>query len=309
MPLIGMQRAQKTVSAMIAGHSPVHAILLYGAAGAGKTALAERLAKAWLCPNATEAGACEDCGVCRSFDEGRAVDFQRIVPLGPSRIIKQACIIEDQDDKDFKGVAVLNFFRTRPLMSKYKVVLFEEAERMNGAAATALLKTLEEPDEHVRMILTTSAISRIMPTILSRCVAIACELPGEDETRALLGDLADYEQIFSEGAPGMVLGIRGASEAYCQLFEVCENLLTAPPGAALKLADRFRASAELLDDKLKLGARGANTEALRCLALWVAIKMPDHPHRLQAVIETHRRIIGNANPSAVFDALFITLLN
>lgn len=305
--MIGLASARAAVDAIIAtGRSAP--VLLYGAIGAGKTLLGERLALAWLCPRASNDGPCGECQVCKTFlDKGKAIDLQRIEPLGPSRIIRVGQIVPDSA-LDWEGTAVTTFLQTLPTVGRNRVVLIEDADRMNQDAANALLKTLEEASERARLILTTSAISRVLPTIRSRCIAIACELPGGEELAGQFAPIEPHELLFSEGAPGLIHHVREADEAYRTLFALFEDLPGAPPGAALVLSERFKEAADALEKPTGQTTRACHVEALRCLALWIRNRMPGHPDRLAAVVETHRRIEGNASANLAFDPLFATLV-
>jgi hypothetical protein len=305
--MVGLASASAAIDGIIA-HGRAAPGLRDGALGAGKTVLAERLALAWLCPKADTSGGCRECQVCRTFlDSGKAIDLQRIEPLGPSRIVRVGQIVADSD-LDWEGTPATVFLQMMPTVARNRVVLIQDVDRMNQDAANALLKTLEEAGNRARLILTTSAISRVLPTIRSRCITIACELPGEDELTLEFGALEPHEVLFSEGAPGVVRQIREVEEAYRLLYALFEELPAAPIGAALVMAERFREAAEVLEKPTGQGSRACHAEALRCLALWIRHRMPGRPDRLAAVVETHRRVVGNANASLAFDPLFAILL-
>lgn len=306
--LIGLKQAQATVEALASADNGAHAVLLYGAEGAGKSLLADRLAQAWLCTSDQGPKPCGECAICRAFETGRAVDYQRIEPFGAGALIRKSTIERDPLEKEWTGVPVREFFRTQPLMARHKVVVFVEAERMTSEAANALLKTLEEPGQSARMILTTSAISRILPTVLSRCLAISCDLPTEEATRAVLGELEPHERVFSGGAPGLVLRIRSTPDAYRDLYALFEEIPSLSYGAALRTAERFREAAEALAKALDVSARLGNAEALRCLGEWAGERLPDRRQARLAIAEAHRRVLGNVNMSVVTDALFATIM-
>lgn len=265
-------------------------MLFYGREGAGQEHLASALASAWL---------------GREFSDGSerpaAVDFQWIAPAGPSRLIRQGAIAQTDGD-DGSVVPLREFFRTRPLSAAHKVVVIEEAHRLVPGAANALLKMLEEPPPFARLILTTSSIGRLLPTIVSRCLSVAVELPDSADPQT------EAERIFGEGSPGLVERVRKAGETYHAFLQLLESISGLPPVAALRLSESLRTIAENLEKVQGDGARTANAEVLRGVALWLGDRRPDWVQERLLAIEMHRRIVGNANAGMQFDALATSLL-
>ena len=290
---------------MARGDSPVHAVLLYGAEGSGKTELSRILAKAWLCTNPGEEGACGECRTCAAFGRDRCADFQSLGPWGPSRLIKMHAVrdLPPEPTDPFLGIAILRFFNMPALMARTKVVILNEADRMNDKANNALLKTLEEPPPYGKLILTTTSVGQIPPTILSRCLALACELPLASE----LGDLTEAESLLSGGSPGIVKRIRSRPEVYDRLTQFAASLAGHELGAALALSDEFRDLCAEIGKADDLNTRAANTEGLKLLA--TALSKTGAPAAwIQATAEAHRRIQGNAGAGHVFDALFSAMV-
>lgn len=304
--LAGLGSAKRALRALLAHGEGVHAVLLYGAEGAGKGKLARVLSQAWTCakPDA-DGGACGTCAVCGAFGRGNCADFQWIDPYGPSRWLRLGCIHEvTPPDKDFTGVPVLEFLRSGPLSARHKVVVLNDAHRMNAAAANALLKTLEEPHPFAKLILLTPTVGSVLPTILSRCLAIACELPSDEERSARFPEIDADAWALAANAPGRATRHREHADLYVPIAEFARNLPRRPRGAALALADEFRALAEPLAKARNLPTRTALGEALELLALAVVRSSDPDPEFAQRVVEAHRRIEGNANPGMTLDALF-----
>lgn len=293
------------VRRLFQGVGAAHAVLFYGVEGCGKGRLAHLLCKAWLCNQPGDEGACGLCAVCRAYDSGRAVDFQRISPQGASGLIRRGNIRETTGSKaEENTVPLIDFFRTGPLMARHKVVWVESADRMNSDAANALLKTLEEPSAYAKVVLTTSEFARVLPTIRSRCMAVACELPSADEVAQHAGELTSFD----EGSPGRLEAVRRHAEAYQRLESILESVSELPWGAALMVSEAIREVAERLADSEEFNARSANAEVLRATALWLVKHRTTEPHLARLAAEAHRAILGNANPGATFDHLCIQLL-
>lgn len=305
--LLGLAGAKRVVREIAGGGTAIHAVLLYGAPGSGKNVLANLLAQAWLCREPSEDGADGACRACGAFDRGTNADYLHIAPSGPSRIISVKAISNDSPGDD-DPVPAITFFRTMPLMSRHKVVFIEGAERMNSASSNALLKTLEEPHAHAKLILTTESVGSILPTILSRCLAVACEAPTSDVLRSRFPDVTEDELTLSEGTPGRLSHIYEYRAAYGRLIAYANHLVKRKPGEALVAADELRSIADGLEKAAGGGARAANTEALEMLAILLARNPFAPPRWAQHVTEAHRRIVGNGAAGIVYDALLTRLL-
>jgi len=136
-----------------------HALLLSGSKGFAKKELAQLMAHYAICESLTDKGPCQTCKGCQLYNSGNHTDI--ITITAEKEIIKV-----DQIRNLTKSVVLSS---TR---NQYKIMIIEDAEKMNTASANALLKTLEEPPTNVVLILTTSEISYLLPTIKSRCFKI-----------------------------------------------------------------------------------------------------------------------------------------
>ncbi|MGH8619060.1 MAG: DNA polymerase III subunit delta' [Burkholderiales bacterium] len=167
-----------------------HALLLRGPRGIGKLVLARRLAQALLCETPGTARPCGVCDGCRWFAAGSHPDFREVMldtDEGESE--------EGGDTKSKRAPTQIRIGQIRALdafveVSAHrpggKVILLQPAEALNTAAASALLKMLEEPPPDTRFILVSHRTGGVLPTILSRCEKIAIGLPPGDEAEAWL---------------------------------------------------------------------------------------------------------------------------
>ncbi len=171
-----------------------HAVLVAGPAGVGQFELAVALAQAWLCEAPAEArrpgqGACGECAACRLH---RSFSHPDLLVLLPEALQASLGWGGDETDageeksskakpsKEIKVDAVrraVAFAQGTGARGRAKVVLVYPAERMNGIAAHALLKTLEEPPGVTRFILASAAPDALLPTIRSRCQTLTLALP------------------------------------------------------------------------------------------------------------------------------------
>lgn len=193
-------------------HLP-HAILLHGPTGLGKLDLALELANWLLCQRPGGEGACGLCDACNWFAQGNHPDFRQVKPADPEEEEKEE---EEAPAKKGakKGKPIIKVNAIRELgeflnlsshRGGWRVAVIQPAERMNPAAANALLKTLEEPPPRVLLLLVSHQIGRLLPTVLSRCRKVAVTLPEPAPALAWLqrNGVADGESLLAEagGAP------------------------------------------------------------------------------------------------------------
>lgn len=285
----------------------VHAVLFYGFEGGPQRNRARRLAQAWLCTNPSGDGPCRECSVCLSVERGGCVDLLFIEPLGPSQVIKNSAITPDDSSKGPDApIPVTEFLRTRPLAASRKVVLIERCERLTDAAASALLKTLEEPGLFARLVLTSNAIGAVTSTIRSRCLVVRCPLEELSTNLDEDAEVAEAALLFAEGSSGLVERVVAFAEPYRHLLRVCRAIETALPPEALKWAEELR---EIGDEFQKTGdwtARAADVEVLRALGAWARTQNSGTIGAL--VAEAHRFTVGNVNFGLVTDALVARIL-
>ncbi|HEX2924511.1 MAG TPA: DNA polymerase III subunit gamma/tau, partial [Chloroflexota bacterium] len=153
--VVAQDHVTRTLRNAVATGRIVHAYLLCGPRGTGKTSTARILAKAVNCHNPQDGEPCNRCPSCLSVNEGRAIDLIEI-DAASNRGIDDARELRDK-------------IKFAPAESRYKVYIIDECHMLTSEASNALLKTLEEPPEHAILILATTESHKILPTISSRC--------------------------------------------------------------------------------------------------------------------------------------------
>ena len=158
--IVGHEQIKEHMQAAIRDKKPFHAYLFQGEEGVGKEALARTFAAGLQCQSESADKPCKECVSCRQMDSGNQPDViwvtREKASLGVDEIREQLC----------------NTMDIKPFSSPYKIYLVPEAEKMTEAAQNALLKTIEEPPEYGIVILMTSNISALLPTIQSRCLTM-----------------------------------------------------------------------------------------------------------------------------------------
>ena len=139
-----------------------HAILLSAPRGMGKVELAKEMAHLAMCENVGDEGVCFQCSACELLKAGNHTDL--------SVIKAENAVIKVSQIRKLTNDVVLTSSK-----NQFKVIIIEEAEKMNLSSANALLKTLEEPPQKVLIILTTNEVGQLLPTIRSRCVKITIQ--------------------------------------------------------------------------------------------------------------------------------------
>lgn len=156
--LIGNDENKKILNDTIKNEKILHSYLFYGIEGIGKKEFAKELAEMILCNNDV-AKPCKKCKSCIEFETNNNPDFILIEPAGNSIKIDQ---IRQMQKKILE----------KPIISNKKVYIIDEADKMTKEAQNCLLKTLEEPQEFIVIILITSNENNIIPTVKSRCTKI-----------------------------------------------------------------------------------------------------------------------------------------
>lgn len=203
--MVGQEHITKTLKNQIISNRVGHAYLFNGGRGTGKTSAAKILARSINCLNSKDGEPCNECEICKGALSGALTDIVEMDAASNNSVEDIRSIREE-----------VNFLPTK---AKYRVYIIDEVHMLSTGAFNALLKTLEEPPEHVKFILATTEPQKLPATILSRCqrfdfkrisnediikrLKIVCEESNIEITEEALNIIAS----FSEGAMRDALSI------------------------------------------------------------------------------------------------------
>ncbi|ULJ62103.1 DNA polymerase III subunit gamma/tau [Wielerella bovis] len=190
--LVGQQHVVKALKNALDKGRLHHAYLLTGTRGVGKTTIARILAKSLNCENATHGEPCGVCQSCRDIDAGRFVDLLEIDAASNTGIDNIREVLENA--------------QYAPTVGKYKVYIIDEVHMLSKSAFNAMLKTLEEPPEHVKFILATTDPHKVPITVLSRCLQFVLRNMTAQQVAEHLTHVLKTEQIVYEPAALALLG-------------------------------------------------------------------------------------------------------
>ena len=217
-PLVHDRTITRLLAAARGGRLP-HALLFEGPSGIGKFEAARWFASGVLCARGPDRP-CGECGPCKRVRSGGAAgnhpDLLVVDPLeeGEERIRVHRIAHRSDGEADDSERCVEAFLDLRPLEGHWRVVLVRESHRMNAAAQNALLKTLEEPRAGTVLVLESSRVELLLPTIRSRCVRIRFEPLDRAQCLAVLeregvqGPEAERLARWAGGSPGRALELR-----------------------------------------------------------------------------------------------------
>ncbi len=211
--LVGQAHVSRTLKNAVAQNRLAHAYLFVGPRGVGKTSTARILAKSLNCVKGPTVTPCGECDNCREIAAGNSLDVIEIDGASNNSV---------EDVRQLRENV-----RYAPAKGRYKIYLIDEVHMLSPAAFNALLKTLEEPPEHVKFIFATTEPQKVLPTILSRCQRFDLHRIPANLIAKHLQFIAGKEKITLEPAAAHAIargaegGLRDAESMLDQLVAFC----------------------------------------------------------------------------------------
>jgi DNA polymerase-3 subunit gamma/tau len=255
--LIGQDVMVRTLKNAFAADRVAHAFVLTGVRGVGKTTTARIVAKGLNCTGTDGSGGmtiepCGACASCRAIADGRSVDVMEYDAASHTKV-------EEMRD-------ILASLPYRPAEARFKVIIFDEVHMLSPGSFNALLKTLEEPPEHVKFIFATTEIRKVPVTILSRCQRFDLRRIEPEAMTVHLRGILEREGAAME-PEALALIVRAAEGSVRDALSLMDQAIAHGAGATdvaqvramLGLADRGRVL-DLFDAIMKGDAPGALAE-------------------------------------------------
>jgi DNA polymerase-3 subunit gamma/tau len=216
--VVGQKAVVRTLQNGLLQNRVPHALIFSGVRGTGKTTLARIMAKALNCEQGPPPEPCNECRSCKEIMAGNSIDLHEVDGASNRGI---------QEIRELK-----ENIRFMPTSSKFKIIIIDEVHMLTTEAFNALLKTLEEPPEHVYFMFATTELHKVPVTILSRCQRYELKRVVHAELAAHFASLAQQEGInIDEAALNMVVreaggSVRDGLSLLDQVFSYCGENVT-----------------------------------------------------------------------------------
>lgn len=305
--VVGQPQVTKALACQIKENRLSHAYLFTGSRGTGKTSCAKIFAKAVNCLHPVNGDPCNECEICKGIDDGTVLDIVEI------------------DAASNRGVDDIRQLREEvkftPSQAKFRVYIVDEVHMLTIEAFNALLKTLEEPPEHVKFILATTEVQKLPATILSRCqrydfrriepevIAKRLQRISEEEGASLDSDAAVLIARLADGAmrdalslldrclstaepPITVQTVTAAAGLMGRdyLFNLCRTVANKDTATALTILDDLH--------KASCDTERLCTELINQFRNLLIIHTVQHPEKL--IVATNEEIEENRRLAAMF---------
>ncbi len=266
--VMGQTHVVKALSNALSSGRVHHAFLFTGTRGVGKTTLARIFAKSLNCEQGMTATPCGECSVCVNVDQGNFIDLIEVDAASRTGI-------DDMRE-------LLDNIQYAPTQGRYKVYLIDEIHMLSKSSFNALLKTLEEPPEHIKFLFATTDPQKLPVTVLSRCLQFNLKALQPDEITQQLSHILTSEEIQFDDS-GIQLISRAADGS-------------------------LRDALSLLEQGIAQGGGSVDAESIR--AMLGTVKATHMDELVQAIIRSDaEQALSTVNDMATYSADFNAAIN
>ncbi len=289
--LVGQEHVVRALTHALTSQRLHHAYLFTGTRGVGKTTLARILAKALNCETGVSATPCGTCSACHEIDSGRFVDLLEVDAATNTKVDEMRELLEN---------AVY-----APTRGRFKVYVIDEVHMLSNSAFNAMLKTLEEPPEHVKFILATTDPQKIPVTVLSRCLQFNLKQMTQPLIAGHLKQVLEAEAISAE--PGALqLLARSAAGSMRDALSLLDQAIAHGSGQVEEAQVRAMLGAVDLDHLLSIvdALLAGDAAAMLQVADEMAARSLSFDAALQEMAALFTRLqIAQLAPQAIADDL------
>jgi len=248
--LVGQHHVVKTLQNGIESGRIAHAFLFTGPRGTGKTSTARLMAKALCCRNGPAVEPCNECDICVSITEGNCFDVLEMDAASESGV-------EDVRETIIEAVSY------KPAASKYRVFIIDEVHDLSAKAFDALLKTIEEPPDHVIFMLATTEYTKVPTTIRSRCQKFEFHRASIADLIERINFVATSEGVEIEPAAAAAIA-RMADGGFRDALTLLEQSIIAANGpiTSEQVYDQLGLIADQAADNLLIAIKDGNVPTL-----------------------------------------------
>lgn len=268
-----------------------HAYLFTGTRGVGKTTIARILAKAFNCEAGISSNPCGACSACIEIDNGRFVDLIELDAASNTQVDKMRELLENA--------------LYAPTAARYKVYIIDEVHMLSKSAFNAMLKTLEEPPEHVKFVLATTDPQKIPITVLSRCLQFNLKQIPVQLIAEHLKHVLEQEQISCDGGSIQLLA-RSAQGSMRDALSMLDQAIAFGQGRVEEAGVRSMLGA--IDQDYLYDLMDALTQKNGARMLEIADAMESRSLSLDTALQElavllHRIALAQLVPSAIAEEL------
>lgn len=285
--MVGQEHVMRALINALDNQRLHHAYLFTGTRGVGKTTIARILAKCLNCEQGITSEPCGECNSCQEISQGRFVDLIEVDAASRTKV---------EDTRE-----ILDNVQYAPTRGRFKVYLIDEVHMLSNSSFNALLKTLEEPPEHVKFLLATTDPQKLPATILSRCLQFSLKNMTPERIVGYLKNILGQENIPAE-EPGLWLLGRAAEGSMRDALSLTDQAISFGQGHIKELD--VASMLGTVDRGRVFQLAIALAEADAATALQLVTQMAEHAVDFNNLLADlihliHRIAIAQAVPDAV----------